>query len=343
MATARRSATNENISTYGDGTRDYTSLDTWEAATDIDLVTATQSEVLECYKDSAEYDDNTDMNGAIASALYFRIIRPAAGQAHTGQPNTGVRFNSTDSVSNFAIRLREDYISVYDIEARCTTNSASNDYCLSFYSSGLTTSNAIVGCIVDTPTNSGVGKYLGGIGNAGTDSAWTGYVVDNIVFNPDFKGITIGTALQTNFVYNNTIYGCADIGFQLGGVSVVLKNNISDNNVGVDYNGVAGAGSDRNVSEDTTAKGTNPTKSANPTYVNEGAFDFHIIAANAFTGADLSADGSFAFNDDFERQTIATWRAGADAEAGAPGGGGVGGGSVSIGIRRRRRKSSIHR
>ena len=71
MASSRLTATNENISTYGAGGfgRDYTSLGTWESATDIDLVTAAQSEVLECYDDAASFDDRLTFAGATVILL----------------------------------------------------------------------------------------------------------------------------------------------------------------------------------------------------------------------------------------------------------------------------------
>ena len=85
MASARRTATNENISTYDSaGGKDYTSLSAWESATDVNLVSAAQSEVLECYKGA--HNDYVIVTGATANSSYFRIIRPAAGEGHSGIP-----------------------------------------------------------------------------------------------------------------------------------------------------------------------------------------------------------------------------------------------------------------
>ena len=103
MASARKTATNEHISTYGNATRNYTSMVTWEADTDIDLVTATQSEVLECYDDADSFDDYCPLLGATTNSSYFRIVRPASGQGHDGTPNNGFNIANTANVVCFSL------------------------------------------------------------------------------------------------------------------------------------------------------------------------------------------------------------------------------------------------
>ena len=73
MATSRRNATNENISTYGGATRDYSSLATWESDSDVDLVSASQSEVLEGYADSATFNDTIILAGAVSPSLILSL------------------------------------------------------------------------------------------------------------------------------------------------------------------------------------------------------------------------------------------------------------------------------
>ena len=106
-----------NTKTYGDGARQYTSLDTWEQATDIDLVSAGKGEVLECYDDAASFDDSVILYGATVSSDYFRVIKPATGEGHDGTKNNGVTFAPTAPVGVYddAFTLYEAYASIQDL------------------------------------------------------------------------------------------------------------------------------------------------------------------------------------------------------------------------------------
>ena len=114
MASSRRVGSNENITTYGDGTRDETDMDVWEAATDIDLVAAAKSEVLECYDDAANFNDDCALVGATTSSLYARFIRPASGEGHDGTPNNGVYFKYLGT-RGATININEPYSSAQDL------------------------------------------------------------------------------------------------------------------------------------------------------------------------------------------------------------------------------------
>ncbi len=75
MATSRREPDVYSTSTYGDVTRDYQvgELTNWETATDNNLPSGSSGEVLDCYDDSASYDDNV----ILADAICDRIIHSA--------------------------------------------------------------------------------------------------------------------------------------------------------------------------------------------------------------------------------------------------------------------------
>ena len=89
MASSRRNATNENISSFGSAGRDYTSLATWESDTDNNLVGLAQSEVLEGYADAASFNGTIVIAGAITNSSYFRIFRAAPNAKHKGHVNSG--------------------------------------------------------------------------------------------------------------------------------------------------------------------------------------------------------------------------------------------------------------
>ena len=78
LNSARRSGSNENISTFGLGGlgRDYTSIATWEAATDNDLVTAQVTEVLFlCHDQDDPYPvSSLTISGATTNTDYLSLI-----------------------------------------------------------------------------------------------------------------------------------------------------------------------------------------------------------------------------------------------------------------------------
>ena len=107
---------NEQITSYGAAGqgRTYTVLNTWEAATDTDHVTDTESDVLECYDDSATFDDRTTLGGSTNDSTHFRIIRAATGEGHDGTRNNGIHFKFT-SANNVCLLLDEPYSQVQDL------------------------------------------------------------------------------------------------------------------------------------------------------------------------------------------------------------------------------------
>ena len=304
MATSRRTGTNENVSTYGAAGqgRDYTVLNTWEAATDIDLVTATQSEVLECYNDTAEFDDDIGMVGATTSALYFRILRPAGAigtgswEGHDGTPNNGFKIHNTASAQQ-AIQIEEDYSSAQDIIIQQTNPATSTTPALDTDGLG----SVIVGMIlVDITSANDTARGL--VADGGS------IIVNCIVIRAD----------EMNYLVDNDIDGLAyflnchsidagTIGFNVfsGTETPVFINNLSHNSGTFDFD------TDENsydycASTDATAVGTGARINQTFSFVASGSDDYHLTAddtgAKGF-GSDLSAYGVFPFDDDIDGQT----------------------------------------
>ena len=108
MATARGVPANPNTSTYGTGGagRDYTSLQTWESATDNNLVTANAGEILDCFDDAASFTDNFSSGGmtdGVTDATRFRVVRGSSADRHDGTSNNGVHFTPTNDGNPFYI------------------------------------------------------------------------------------------------------------------------------------------------------------------------------------------------------------------------------------------------
>ena len=298
MATSRRTGVNEQISTYGAGGfgRDYTSLQTWEAATDNDLVTATESEVLECYDDAAEFDDTVNIGGADTNASYHRIIRPAGTigtggwQGHDGTPNNGVHFHNQ---STSGLPLNEEYASLQDLIYQHTNPDENNTIGLSCGDPNC----LLVGLIVIDITSAN--------GTARGVRLENGVAVNCIVMRTDSFGLEFNDG-------NCYFYNCNSIdnggrGFSDGGGTGICKNCLSDGNSNDDFeDGGNFASSNNNASSDDTAPGTSSRINQTFTFVASGSDNYHLTSGDAGArtyGADLSADGVFAFDDDIDGDT----------------------------------------
>jgi len=308
MASSRRTGTNEQISTYGDVTRDYQvgELSVWEAFTDVDLVTIVTSFVLECYDDAASFDDYVNLDGATTNSSYFRIIRPASGEEHDGTPNNGFTFNNTTDAHT--IKVSENYSSIQDLIIISTINSATLRY-------GLVLNGAYnlgVGCLIKS-NNSGTGINRGiTLNNGGTQ---TGTVLINCLA---YECEGIGIAIIANTGQTNTAYNCiscdnSDDGFYMYGVSagtVKLTNCLSYNNNGKDFNSngtpietITYCASADATADDWGGAGNRINQAF--TFIDIGTDDYHLASNDTGArnfGTDLSADGTFAFNDDIDSE-----------------------------------------
>lgn len=283
MASSRRTGTNENVSTFGDVGygRDYTDLAVWESATDYNLVTATTSEVLECYADASSYNDQIILNGATANASYTRIIRPASGEEHDGTPGTGVRFFSTAAGQIF--QVSDSYVKIQDIVAKLTINS-SNTY-FAFYIAAFSLYTETIGCIAYDCTNAGSGYASCFYSNA-DGTYWINCLAHNSY---------IGFRVDQN--HNYYVYNCTSTDNDYN-----YYSSVSVASYARAKNCVASGGNVANWGGNWTKTTCNPDPSS-PTYVDSANDDFHLDSADTVcinNGTDLSADGSFAFDDDID-------------------------------------------
>jgi len=327
-ASSRRTATNENVSTYGvtcDGTCDYTEgeLPNWEADTDIDLVTATQSEVLECYDDAASFDDCDFLDGATTDSSYFRIIRPASGQGHDGTQNNGVTFAGGGKIGNLFGTV-EDYSQTQDLIFNFTYTSSTSDYAV--YSIWGGTHAAVVGCIIHGLDSTIAGKRV--IGFKASGAGVVGYFVNCLVND------TTQHADERNFAVilaTGNFYNCSSVDGGFGFVSysgtMNCINCLSHNSSDLDF--FQGGTNTLNycASEDATANdwdnGGSGNNQINQTFTFEGAADIHLAAGDSGAkdlGTDLSATGDYQFDDDIDGTTRSgTWDIGFDEYVAAGG------------------------
>jgi len=296
-----RPTTNESISTYGGVTRDYTAMQTWEDATDIDLVTAAQCAILEFYKDAASFDDYVTIAGATVNSVYFRQMRAAPGQGHDGTPNAGVKILCNTIATNGVIDSDEAYCQIQDLVVITAGNNAS--VVTSINVSGA--SSAVIGCIYKA-TNAGAGTGMGIIaGGNGT------VVVNSLAYECKTDGQRVAaTAGVTIYMLNCTSVANTVNGFRANDQTgtIVLTNCLSTGNA-VDFLRATATGaltvtyccSSDNTADDWGGAGNLIGKTI--TYANAAGDDFHTTDADIVDlGTDLSTDAVFPFNDDIDRQ-----------------------------------------
>lgn len=278
MASSRKLPTSYNTSTYGNATRDYTALATWESATDNDLPAAGDGEVLSCYNDTHPFNDY--MSGrmdAITNSSYFRVIKPAAGEGHDGTPGTGVRFESDQFGDYGMFSINESYSQVQDLEIKNTYNDASDRGCGVILWS--TPSNpAAIGCIFDTCLQNGIRQ-----------TSVSGIVANCLFIDCGSSGIW-GDA-GTVYVYNCTAVDCV-VGFENdGGATCIAKNCVAEGNT-TNWSGVWTK--------------TTCTDDGGVTFVDSLNDDYHLASDDTIAkdqGTDLSADANYAFDDDVDGDT----------------------------------------
>lgn len=302
MASSRRVPGNENVSTYGAG-QTYTVLATWESATDNDLVTGTAGEGLACL--AAVYDDgNLTMSGATTNSTYFRRIYPQSGAFHGGIPGTGVRFYYT---TNATILNSEADSQFQDLAGKITINSANTRRVFNLQFAG----GAAVGCIQVDSLNSGAGGNDAFFANGG------GLLINCLSIRNEQEGF------RSNG--NATIYNCTAIsnttdGIEGSATTVLIKNCLSHGNTGADFTGTYSSSSSNNASEDATGDDVGSNCRASQTFTFVGGDDYHLASGDAGAkdfGVDLSADATYAFDDDIDDDTRSgSWDIGFDEVAG---------------------------
>lgn len=300
MASSRRTGTNEGrwngsalatdrVNTYDSaGGKDYTSLVTWEQATDIDV--GEVSPVIECYSGTHALSAQVSLAGATnTSATYRRIIRAASTARHAGVPTAGVIFTGAIDYGLFV--LNEPYAILQDVHIVNATNSAN-------YTGGVVLGNQaglqVVGCLLKA-TNAGSAVASG----VYAETAFNDFVVVNCIA---YECKTNGFSLRgtSSIIYNCTAVGNGNYGFgSTQSTMGTVKNCLAQSNTGGDFRDSTWAGSATCLSSDTTSP-TEALRSKTVTFVDADNDDYRITndADAVGAGTDLSSDPVFAFDDD---------------------------------------------
>lgn len=302
MASSRKAGTNESrwtnpgdagsfeagVNTIGTSGYDYTSFSTWEADTDLDLVTNTASPVLELMESMTL--TNLSCAGSTTSTAYFRCVRNNSAVRHGGVAGAGAQL--TGATAGNTLNVGENNVHLWDLDVITSFSSASS---YKNFSVGAYTGVQWVGCL-SKMNNSGAGV---GSGFQYDNSGHTALrIVNCCAYECDGDGFH--TRLNDTCIYNCTSVDNAGWGFQYTTQSPIMKNCIGHGNAGGDFEGAQNT-STHNLSSDTSAPPYNTYyTSKTVTFVDAANDDYRITndADVVGTGTDLSADGGFAFDDD---------------------------------------------
>jgi len=280
----------------------------------IDSLSTGVSPVIECL--SGSYVENAvALSGSTNDNVYFRIIRPQPNNFPTGVRATGPIFSAT--TVGVIINFAELFSQVQDLCGTASWNDGTNRamWRITGAASG---DNAFVGCIAYASLNSGIGNGRGFEVSINLAAAKNSFFVDCLSENNEDAQFLVNGTNVTAYLYNCTGIANTAIGvgtfYQLGGTAVA-KNCLAVNS-GTDSAFLGTFTMTNCASDDATAVGTSPRINQTFTFVNAGAFNYHLAAADAGAkgfGTDLSADATFAFTDDVDRQMWLGWSIGFDA------------------------------
>lgn len=195
-----------NVSTINHSGEDYATIALWESATDTDLVTAGDIEVLEIYADDGAISQgNVTIAGATTDASNYRIIRAKSGDEWGGDLTPTSVASIAVTTSN-AVKMNENYLRIEDIFFDTPTSNSrfpiqiNNDNCL------------VRNCFFDDGSGPNV---------AGDNNNVTRCVMLNTEDTIDLTG-------SGNTLSNCTCYG-GTYGVYVTAANTLVYNTVSDN------------------------------------------------------------------------------------------------------------------
>ena len=186
------------------GGGDYTTLATWEADTDNDLVTATTQEI--GYISGTIYEGHVIYKNATVNSDYYRVLAPYPGTKHTGTSGTGSKIVKDTADANTFVIVEENFFSVSGLEVAGSGNNDVFLYGNFAPSSGGNIANCLIHDLLDTAVNS----------NNGIEINTTGTFVNifnNVFWNLAGAAIRVKDANEVGFnIVNNTIHNVVTFG-----------------------------------------------------------------------------------------------------------------------------------
>jgi hypothetical protein len=241
----------------------YTTLSSWEAAQQTDLVTPGDTAVVECYAGDYGEGATGGLNNAVtiggwtSSDTNSITVRAAAGHECTGPVDSGFYLhNSVGSLATIYINDLGVFVERIGVKSRTDTPTAS---CITYGSGGGGGTGAVTGCTIEANiTGTGVGNaalygsftataFINCLVYSAT-SGWTGMYTTGQVYGctligTNFTGIGIQEHGTTCDIRDNVIYGftAGDLDFSTGGYAAASSNVATGDSTGVSItNGIGG-------------------------------------------------------------------------------------------------------
>jgi hypothetical protein len=287
---------------------DYTSLSTWEAGEQGDLVTADEVRQAECYG----FQDTSPclIDGSTTDATrYLRVFAAAGAEAQLPYDTSGAAYRL--EVTNVtALQVSDQHVEIAGIQAAINSSSSSLRHALYY-----TAANTGGWCIVDRC----VARDLAGGGTGGrsgftcdTGGSGSTFVCRNCVAigfvngtSPSYGFNQLASTTGAIFWYNNTAVGCYN-GYK-GASMIRAINCVADcTNDGFDTTAAFHAAADYNASvQASDAPGGNSRNSQTFTFVDAGAGDYHLASGDGGAkdfGYNLAGDAAYPFTTDLDGQ-----------------------------------------
>ena len=291
----------------------------------VDLVTNTINLTIIQMNDGAD-SNAVDIDGWTVNSTYYVTIRTPIGESeigtrarHMGKLDTSfAHFVNDTSVSGF-IACHDPQIRLTGLQVDASSGTGYRRPIRYFgYTAGDSDGLRISSCIVK---GNGSGDWQTSAIAAATNVVGVTVRIWNCVATNSKDAFEFYQATTTYFIYNCTAQGgpAGTTGlFNVSSGDVTAKNCIAqDTAAGSCFVGTFNANSTNNCSDDNTQPGGSG-RNGEVTFVNEGADDLHLSAADTIAqgyGADLYTDSDLPVTDDvdgYERPNGGTWDIGAD-------------------------------
>lgn len=265
----------EVISTIRSSGGDYTSLSSWEAGEQGDLVSLDEIHTAECYNDwPSGLNDILTIDGSTTDSTRYMRVTVAAGHRHNGTPQTGF-FMYASSVSARIVYNLDPYTQLewVDIE---NTSSTGHGFELGAYA------GVVAVCCIAKAGSSG--------------QAFRSLLLANTVRNCLAWGGSVG--FHAISPLGSTADNCGAANCATGwtlSTAQVLRNCWAYNNT-TNYSGSASASSTNNATSsasDDAPGGSSVTGVASSDFANAAGNDFHLSSGSALRGTGTNLYSTF--------------------------------------------------
>jgi len=218
---------------------DYTSVATWESATDNDLVSAQAGEVLTVYASGGPFASATHLSGATTNSSYYRVVRglPQHGGGDTDSMSKHFDGNRYPELGSWV----EDYVQFWDIVTSqdFTTVTVGAEGAIILYACN---GCKIINCVaIDVTVTHASYNAVGFRCHAGSgDTCW---VINSVAHNVTATGTGATDGIRaagggTQKILNCTAAGAGDYGIRTTSTGTDhLRNSIAQSNGTDDING----------------------------------------------------------------------------------------------------------